>query len=417
MTSSWLGRNRIATDRPSRALLGAAATAAVLLGATAGFQGAAADGGTRTLTFLHTHTNESATVTYRRDGRYDDEGLRQLNWLLRDWRVDEPAKMDPRLLDIVWEVYRESGSQAPIQVISAYRSPPTNAMLRHRSKAVSEHSQHMLGRAIDIRLPDVPTDRLRAVAMRLQYGGVGYYASSAFVHVDTGSVRAWPRMSEDQLARLFPDGKTVHLPASGKPLARYAEARAEIDARDRGLASAPTGAPFGGLLAALFGKGTSEPAASGTDTARAGAEAVPEPARAGAPAEALAFAPLPPRRPVEPGPTPADAAPLPAEAPIQVADATLAAVSGPGAGEAQPVPESWTEASRLLFSPVPVDAVAGRASEAGGGRAVPVELLTAAAVSSLDIRFAPQAGGLEPEAFTGPAARPLPVLVGAQASL
>jgi uncharacterized protein YcbK (DUF882 family) len=99
--------------------------------------------------------------------------------------VNEQAKMDPQLFDILWEVYREVGSSEPIHIISAYRSPETNGALRRRSSGVSEHSQHMRGKAMDVRMPDVDTGRLRAVAMRMQYGGVGYYPSSEFVHVDT----------------------------------------------------------------------------------------------------------------------------------------------------------------------------------------------------------------------------------------
>ena len=106
---------------------------------------------------------------------FDEGALSQLNWFLRDWRVDKPAQMDPRLFDILWEVYRESGSSQPINIISAYRSPETNGALRRRSSGVAEHSQHMLGKAMDIRLPDVETGRLRAIAMKMQYGGVGYY--------------------------------------------------------------------------------------------------------------------------------------------------------------------------------------------------------------------------------------------------
>jgi hypothetical protein len=168
--------------------------------------------------------------------------------------------MDPRLFDVVWETYRESGSQEPIHVVSSYRSPQTNAMLRRRSKAVAEFSQHMLGKAMDMHYLDVPMSRVREIAMRLQRGGVGYYptAGTPFVHLDVGNVRAWPRMSQDQLARLFPDGKTVHLPPSGQPMARYEEARAEIEAR--GGASVPTMAQVQskGFFASLFGGGDEE---------------------------------------------------------------------------------------------------------------------------------------------------------------
>lgn len=211
----------------------AAVAAAALVGASTGTQDANANGDTRTLTILHMHTKESATITFRRGGRYDPEALNQLNWLLRDWRLDQPIRMDPRLFDIVWEVHRLVGSAEPVHVVSAYRSPGTNAALRRRSRAVAEHSQHMLGKAMDFYLPDVSSDRIRHVAMRLQHGGVGFYptANTPFIHLDAGGVRSWPRMTRDQLARLFPDGKTVHLPRDGKPLDRYEEARAEILAR------------------------------------------------------------------------------------------------------------------------------------------------------------------------------------------
>ena len=141
--------------------------------------------------------------------------------------------MDPKLFDTIWEVYRESGSQQPIEVMSAYRSPETNAMLRRASRAVAEHSQHILGKAMDQHYVDVPMSRIREIAMRLQRGGVGFYptAGTPFVHMDVGGVRHWPRMSYDQLSRLFPDGKTVHIPSNGQPLAGYEEARAELEAR------------------------------------------------------------------------------------------------------------------------------------------------------------------------------------------
>ncbi|PVE21633.1 hypothetical protein DC522_25565 [Microvirga sp. KLBC 81] len=215
-----------------------------------------ADGETRTLSFVHTHRQDSTTITFRRNGQYDEQALNQLNWFLRDWRNDKPARMDPRLFDILWEVYRESGSRQPIHIISSYRSPETNSALRRRSSGVAENSQHMLGKAMDIRLPDVSTERLRAIAMRMQYGGVGYYASSDFVHVDTGNVRAWPRMSQQQLARLFPNGNTAHLPSDGKPLPGYEQARAQIAARNAALATQASagGGSIGTLLANVFGR-------------------------------------------------------------------------------------------------------------------------------------------------------------------
>jgi uncharacterized protein YcbK (DUF882 family) len=284
-----------------------ALAAAAFLAATGSTQTAIANGDTRSLTILHTHTGERATITFRRNGSYDEQGLEQLNWILRDWRTNEPTKMDPRLFDVVWEVYREAGSSAPVNIVSAYRSPATNGMLRKRSSGVSEHSQHMLGKAMDIRLPDVDTARLRAVAMRLQYGGVGYYSSSQFVHVDTGSVRAWPRMTQDQLARLFPNGKTVHLPSNGGPLPGYEEAKAEIIPRNAALAAQATsgGSSSGGLFASLFGRKNPAPAPAAPAPAPVPSST---PVQVAAVSETAAadekvklIAPLPPRRPlVEP---------------------------------------------------------------------------------------------------------------------
>ncbi len=216
------------TARRRAALLGLA-VATFLLGIR-GTQNAVANGDTRTITIMHMHTKEETTVTFKQDGRYVPAALEKLNWALRDWRTDEPIRMDPRLFDVVWEVQRQLGSEQPFHVVSAYRSPNTNAMLRRRSRAVAKHSQHMLGKAMDFYLPDVPTARIREIGMRLQRGGVGFYpnAHTPFVHLDVGSVRSWPRMTRDQLVRLFPDQKTVHIPADGRPLAGYELAKAEI---------------------------------------------------------------------------------------------------------------------------------------------------------------------------------------------
>lgn len=203
-----------------------------------GTQDAVANGDTRTITIRHMHTKEDTTVTFKRDGRYVSEALDKLNWALRDWRIDEPIRMDPRLFDLAWEVQREVGSEEPFHVVSAYRSPGTNSMLRRRSRAVAKNSQHMLGKAMDFYLPDTPTVKIREAGMRLQRGGVGFYpgAHTPFVHLDAGSVRSWPRMTRDQLVRLFPDEKTVHLPADGQPLAGYELAKADVLARGGSVA-------------------------------------------------------------------------------------------------------------------------------------------------------------------------------------
>src|SRR5690606_20140132 len=162
--------------------------------------------------------------------------LARMNQFLRDWRRNEPTKMDPMLLDLVWEAYRETGSNNYIHVVSSYRSPATNGKLRQRSKGVAKNSQHMRGKAMDFFIPGVPLADLRAIGLRLQVGGVGYYPTSGspFVHFDTGSVRHWPRMTRQQLVKVFPKGGTLHVPSDGKPLPGYAEALASYKLRGQG---------------------------------------------------------------------------------------------------------------------------------------------------------------------------------------
>ncbi|MGV8831387.1 MAG: DUF882 domain-containing protein [Devosia sp.] len=185
----------------------------------------------RAIYLYYTHTKETARIVFKRNGQYVQSGLNQLNYFLRDWRRNEPTKMDPQLFDLVWEVYQAVGATQPINVVSAYRAPETNAMLRKASSGVAENSQHIKGHAMDFFIPGIPLARLRATAMKKQVGGVGYYPTSGspFVHLDTGSVRAWPRMTRAQLKDIFPDGKTMHLPTDGKPLSQqgYQTAMAE----------------------------------------------------------------------------------------------------------------------------------------------------------------------------------------------
>lgn len=234
----------------------------------------------RSLTLYFTHTKERITVTYKKNGRYVSGGLKKLNRFLRDWRRNEPTRMDPRLFDLVWEVYQRSGSRKPIHVISGYRSPKTNAALRRRGRKVASRSQHMNGRALDFFLPDVSVDKLRALGLKAHVGGVGYYRGS-FVHLDTGSVRHWPRMSRSQLARVFPRGRTLHVPSDGKRMAGYQFALAKYKRRKRtgGPILVASAAPRttksaksskGGFLKRMFG-----PGAGGTDdeaTVRASAK-------------------------------------------------------------------------------------------------------------------------------------------------
>ena len=208
---------------------------------------------TRTLNIEFVHTGEKASITFKRNGRYDPKGLKQLNYILRDWRRNEPTKMDPRLFDLVWEVYKRSGGKGYIKAVSGYRSPQTNAMLRSRSKGVAKESQHMRGTAMDFYIPGVSLKTIRENGVKLQAGGVGYYPNSGspFVHLDVGGVRAWPRMNRQDLVRLFPDGK---------PLPGYQQAMAEYKKRLASgntilMAEAKSPSRSKNLLAMLFGGG------------------------------------------------------------------------------------------------------------------------------------------------------------------
>lgn len=187
--------------------------------------------GDRTLYLYHTHTKQTGRFTYKRNGRFDQRVLKDLNAFLADWRTKEPTKMDPALFDLLWLVYQDVGATQPINIVSSYRSPKTNAMLARRSSGVADNSQHMKGKAMDFFIPGITLTRLREVAMRYQVGGVGYYPTSGspFVHIDTGNVRAWPRMTRAQLKKIFPDGRTLHLPTDGKPLSNEGRRYAELE--------------------------------------------------------------------------------------------------------------------------------------------------------------------------------------------
>ncbi|MDX6585309.1 MAG: hypothetical protein QOI10_4493 [Solirubrobacterales bacterium] len=226
-------RQALSICHPLRASFCAALASFGLIVSTDSLQTVVANGDTRSINFQHTHRDDAITVTFKRNGRYDEDGLKKLNYFLRDWRNDDQTRMDPQLFDILWEVYREVDAKTPIRIVSSYRSPATNAMLRRRSRGVAQFSQHMLGKAIDFNINGVSVEQLRAVAMRLQRGGVGFYPGS-FVHVDVGSVRHWPRMTHDQLARVFPNGRTVHVPSDGNPLPGYELAKADIEKRGNG---------------------------------------------------------------------------------------------------------------------------------------------------------------------------------------
>src|SRR5688572_16153446 len=174
----------------------------------------------RTISFFHIHTKETLTIQYKKDGRFLPDAMKKINWILRDWRKDQATTMDPNTIDIIWEMHHELASQQPVHIISGYRSPETNEMLRKTRGGQAKQSQHMTGKAVDISFPDVPLRRMRYSAMIRERGGVGYYPTSGipFVHVDTSRVRHWPRMPHDELALLFPSGRSKHQSAAGRSI-------------------------------------------------------------------------------------------------------------------------------------------------------------------------------------------------------
>lgn len=433
---------------------------AVLIGAPVSTENAVANGDTRTLSFHHMNTGEDFTVTFKRNGYFDESALEKLNWGLRDWHVDEATKMDPRLFDIVWEVYQQSGSSESVHVVSAYRSPGTNAALRRRSSGVAKNSQHMYGKAMDFFLPDIALSKVRELGLQLQRGGVGYYPTgrTGWIHLDAGGVRYWPRMSHDQLARVFPDGKTVFIPSDGQPMARYQEALAEVEARG-GSAVDMAPAKGKGLFAWLFGgsngegdeEGASQPMPSskgkrGTAMAKvapAGDEesggaavvaskAKPEPAKvvasletkkpvvlaeapaAAAPQEekpAVADVPAPPKRPKELN-IMAFVAPLPPSRPTELA---------------MLVPKN-DAITKLLDKPEPQAPVAVPALIAKGGKpavaapqnalayAAPLQPVEEPPTRSMTRSVAPVAAAPAPVAAPVPVPAPKPVLAKAPAA-
>ncbi len=145
----------------------------------------------RLLSFMNTHTGETFADAYWENGAYVPDAMAAINHVMRDHRTDEVHEIDPRLMDQLSDLRSITEISAPYQIISGYRSPRTNAMLHSNSNGVASRSLHMDGRAIDIRVQGVPLTRLRDAALGMRAGGVGYYAASDFIHIDTGRVRRW----------------------------------------------------------------------------------------------------------------------------------------------------------------------------------------------------------------------------------
>lgn len=141
--------------------------------------------------FRHGHTGESFRGVYRIGDKYLPEAFAKLNYVMRDFRTGEVFPMDPHVLDILSIIQKRTGHSKPFEILSGYRSPRTNAMLRKNSSGVARNSFHMYGQAVDFRLPGHSTKGLKNIAKGLKAGGVGYYPKSNFVHIDTGKVRSW----------------------------------------------------------------------------------------------------------------------------------------------------------------------------------------------------------------------------------
>lgn len=189
----WRGRPFKSMKRMRNSLRAVPAIFAVILALLAPSSQGSLVSDERHLSFYHTHTGKRLDIVYARDGDYIPSALDQINRFLFDFRTGDKTEMDPALLDLIYDVREALDSTGTYQVVSAYRSPKTNEMLRGRSEnsGVARKSQHLLGKAIDVRLEGISTAKLRDQALALKRGGVGYYKASDFVHMDTGRPRSW----------------------------------------------------------------------------------------------------------------------------------------------------------------------------------------------------------------------------------
>jgi len=355
---------------------------------------------TRKLKLYYLHTGERAEITYKKNGRYIKSGLKKVNRFLRDWRRNEPTKMNPRLLDLIWEVYKETGSRKHIHVISGYRSPATNNLLRKRGRGVAKKSQHTLGNALDFFIPGVSLRKLRNIGLKKGIGGVGYYpkSGSPFVHMDTGRVRHWPRMSRRELVKVFPRGKTLHVPTDGKPLPGYNVAKANYERTIKGqgkikIASAEEIRKKPGILKKLFSREDDESGISGATSA-------PKPVKAKKvkPAEPVATPAAPTPTPVvpEPAATPETilAALNPRQVPVPVSAPRIAIVKPTEPEIVEPeVVEPVTEETQLASL---------EASQEAETQQIAVAIPTPAVRPKVDIETVPALAIIEPEPVAKP---------------
>ena len=242
---SKAGHRNTLIERWKKAFASVAVVAALAAGTYFSWNAPASSGGeTRTISIYQIHTKESLTVTYMKNGKYIPSAMKKLNYILRDWRRNEVIAMSPKTIDLMWELHADLGSKRPVHIVSGYRSPKTNAFLKKVGRNVARKSQHMVGKAIDIYFPDVPTERMRNSALVRQVGGVGYYRSgggpTGFLHIDSGRVRHWgPAISQKQMARIMRDyKKTVGARLNKKGMKAVPEVEiAQADTTAAGLPS------------------------------------------------------------------------------------------------------------------------------------------------------------------------------------
>ncbi len=364
---------------------------------------------TRALSFYNIHTKETVSVTYMRNGKRDPESMKKINWILRDWRKNEPTEMDPDLVDLIWQVHTELGSREPIHVISGFRSSETNEGLRKTQGGQAKNSQHIQGKAADIHFPDVPLKQIRYSGLVRERGGVGYYPTSGvpFVHLDTGRVRHWPRVPRYELALLFPNGQSQHVPADGRPLTRedYVVAKSRYQELAQQVAAffdLRNGAKQPTLVADAGGAARPVAASRPAPQLRAPVAAVATRREADQPrlasleppaAPKLVSTPRPAQRPT-PQPEPKVAAAAPAKAPSSHDRNRLASLFSLAAFQPEP---------KLIKPPTPVERrqPAALASLTGGAMPAPVTPETASPVPE---REAPRLAAIAPDALADPSA-------------
>jgi uncharacterized protein YcbK (DUF882 family) len=233
MDSKSVGRINTLQKSFGKIILSVAVASSLLLGGNLLVSDSEAGGETRSISLYHVHTKENITVTYMQNGRYVPSAMKKINYLMRDWRRDQVVTIDPKTLDLMWELHEDLGSKRPIHIVCGFRSHKTNAFLRRIGRNVARESQHVKGKAVDFYFPDVDTKKIRNAALFRKIGGVGYYRSSGgpsgFLHVDSGKIRHWgPAISRTQMVAALSEGRKV----AGRRLTRSSGADTQLALSD-----------------------------------------------------------------------------------------------------------------------------------------------------------------------------------------